>query len=337
MAFPTHLVMVDSSLKPIVPSEVNRYATPTCWSSESAPTPASTSGDYIVHPEGSLIYWDDKLVSSQPITSIHQSLCAHILSRCDESIDQAEITVFVEIRDRSQADYYVVVHDSKTIVWVEHQLPGSFADATSAKHDYEYWTHMENFPGPSSSSPEDRQNLVNVLASMAIDASTSDGSTSPMPAEQIQCHLQMLNSFGGDVDKCQTYAVARLWNIILQSRMLNKYGTPEARLDRFVDVCGRPPQFTGPHDAVDKLMFGIPRAHLGRCSRAWADRIVYVGEWRRFKMENEQEWQRMMPSATYFQAREERSDGLQKIAIVNAVPQALLAWSFIFLLAAVTV
>ncbi|KAG9077178.1 hypothetical protein FRC06_009059 [Ceratobasidium sp. 370] len=172
---------------------------------------------------------------------------------------------------------------------------------------------------------------------------------------------------------------------------MNKFGTPEARLDRFVDLCGRPPRFTGPHHAIDKLMFGFPRLHLARLAQAWADRVAYVEAWKKFKVENEQEWQHITHSAgvavlasilanngstrnfgamsniallaglgslasthyllhescnlgnhaghavAYFQAREERLGGLQKVAIINAIPQALLMWSFIFLLAAVTV
>ncbi|KAG8698351.1 hypothetical protein FRC08_005985 [Ceratobasidium sp. 394] len=413
MASSVHPSMVDFDLEPIVPSQVNRYTTdlPNYWSSESAATSIISSGNHIVHPEGSLIYWENTLVSSQPITSTHQFLYAHVLGRLDGAIAQEDVTVFIEIRDHSRAGYYVIVHDSKTIAWVDQHLSESFADVAPTKHHHEYWIHMENFPGPHFASSEVRQNLMNVMASLAIDAATSDGSTSPMSPEQIQRHLQMLNSFGGDMDQHQTYAIARLWNVILQSRIVNYYATPGARLDRFADVYSRPPRFTGPHDTIDKLMFCIPRAHLSRCSRVWADRIAYVEEWRSFKAANEQEWQRMMHSAgvavllvfcfliatgliltrlwlssasilasngstrnfgamsnmallaglgslasthyllhesrnlgdyaghavAYFQAREERLDGLQKVAIINAIPQALLAWSFVFLLAAVTV
>ncbi|KAG9077179.1 hypothetical protein FRC06_009060 [Ceratobasidium sp. 370] len=201
--------MIDVTLTPIPPSQVDRFTTvlPTCWSPESTAAPTITPEGSIVHPEGSLIYWGDQLVSSQPITSIHQSLCAHILSHCADLIAHANVTVFIEIGDHSQADYYVVVHDYKTIAWIDNHLPESFVVATPAEHEHEYWIHMENFPGPFFSSPEDRQHLVNVMASMAVDASTSDGSTSPMSAEQIGCHLRMLSSFGGDMDEYQTYAI----------------------------------------------------------------------------------------------------------------------------------
>ncbi|KAG8729690.1 hypothetical protein FRC10_003516, partial [Ceratobasidium sp. 414] len=207
-------------LNAIPPTHVNRFVAPTRLSTgansgsvvsaarQSDATSALIEGNHVVHPEGSLIYWDDRLVSCHPITGAHRSLCAYILSRCHgDSIAQAKVTVFIEIRGHLQADYYVIMHESKMIAWVNCQLPESFADATPAKHDHEYWIHMENFPGPFFSLPEDRQNLVNVMASLAVDASTSDGSTSPMSVEQIDQGLQKLNSFGDLVDINQTYAI----------------------------------------------------------------------------------------------------------------------------------
>ncbi|KAG9080039.1 hypothetical protein FRC06_007140 [Ceratobasidium sp. 370] len=281
------------------------------------------------------------------------------------------------------------MHESKMITWIDYQLPESFTDATPAKHDHEYWIHMENFPGPFFASPQDRQNLVNVMASLAVDASTSDGSTSPMSVEQIEKGLQMVNSFGDEVDINQTYSIARLWNMILQSRVINKYGTPEARLDRFISVLDNPPRFKGVYETMNRFMFETAGAHLDRCARAWADRIAYTQEWRKFKARNEQEWQQVIQLASalaiasllaksqsmctfgflahisllaalgsianayyllnesqnldnhaadasiYFQKREEHLYGVQRIAITNAVPQALLIWGFVFFLVAV--
>ncbi|KAG9092540.1 hypothetical protein FS749_015652 [Ceratobasidium sp. UAMH 11750] len=290
----------------IAPTQVNRFVALTQPSTGKSPgavvsvarnsdaTSAPVPGNRVVHPEGSLIYWDANLVSCQLITDTHLSLCAQIISRGGDSIARAKFTVFVEIRDHSRADYYIIMHESKMVAWIDYQLPESFADATPAKHDHEYWIHMENFPGPFFASPQDRQNLVNVLASLAVDASTSDGSTSPMSVEQIDKDLRMLSSFGDEVDITQTYSIARLWNMILQSRVINKYGTPEARLDRFISVLDNPPQFKGGYETMNRFMFETPRAHLDRCARAWADRIAYTQEWRKFKARNEQEWQQVV-------------------------------------------
>ncbi|ELU36155.1 hypothetical protein AG1IA_09815 [Rhizoctonia solani AG-1 IA] len=153
---------------------------------------------------------------------------------------------------------------------------------------------MENFPGPRFSTPDDLRLLKHVLSSNAIDVLTSDGSTSPMSVQQIQTHLKSLEVFSSGGDIYQTYAVARLWNLILQSRVINKYGTTDARLDRFISITDNPPTFVGIYAFIAKLMFKRPHIHLGRCSRAWADRIAYTEEWRKFKATNEQEWRQVV-------------------------------------------
>ncbi|KDN34390.1 hypothetical protein RSAG8_12523, partial [Rhizoctonia solani AG-8 WAC10335] len=130
-------------------------------------------------------------------------------------------------------------------------------------------------------------------------------------------------------------------------------------------------------------MFKRPKAHLGRCSRAWADRIAYTEEWKKFKATNEREWKQIIglacvlviasllaskqrsclfripihmallmalasaasayylldesqnlgdhaaDASTYFQEREEILYGVQRIAIINSIPQTLLVWSFV--------
>ncbi|KAG8720852.1 hypothetical protein FRC09_008888 [Ceratobasidium sp. 395] len=210
-----------------------------------------------------------------------------------------------------------------------------------------------------------------------------------MSVEQIDKSLQMLKSFSDDVDINQTYAMARLWGMLLQSRVINGYGTPQARLDRFISISDIPPRLMGVYETLNGFMFRTPRAHLDRCSRAWADRIAYTQEWRKFRLTNEKEWQQvamlasvliiasllvkiqstcitvLLPNAAlftglgslagayyllnesqnlgdhaadasvYFQQREEHLYGVQKIAVINAAPQALLIWGFIFFIAAI--
>ncbi|QRV83949.1 transmembrane protein [Ceratobasidium sp. AG-Ba] len=412
---------VAYTLNPITPTQVDRFkpiARSVVGNNSSAlgfPSKfgggrSLVSGGAVTHPEGSLIYYDDRLISCQPITSTHRNIGASILSRCSGAASNARVTVFIEIRNRSQADYYIAAHDFKMILWIDQQLPDCFSGAPPSKHDHEYWIHMENFPGPVFSTSQDRQELVNVMASTAVDAATSDGSTSPMSAEQLHENLETIKRFSEEIDIYQTYAIARLWNMLLQSRVINKYGTPEARLDRFITISERPPKFTGIYEKVNKLMLHTPHAHLVRCARAWADRIAYTQEWRKLKARNEQEWQQVMhlacvlimrvkypkstecvltalcsfsasllvnsqstcsfkvisnfslltglgslasvyyllnesqnlghhaaDASTYFQEREEYAYGVQRIAIINAMPQALLIWGFIFFLAAVLI
>ncbi|QRV97990.1 transmembrane protein [Ceratobasidium sp. AG-Ba] len=375
---------VAYTLNPIAPTQVDRFK-PTARlvvtkNSGALGLPSKLGGSRslisrssIIHPEGSLIHFDDRLISCQPITNAHRTIGATILGRCKDAVSDARVTVFIEIKSRSQADYYIAAHDFKMILWVDQQLPDCFSGAPPSKHEHEYWIHMENFPGPVFSSLLDQQELVNVMASTAVDAATSDGSTSPMSAEQLRENLETIKGFSEEIDIYQTYAIARLWNMLLQSRVINRYGTPEARLDRFITICERPPKFTGVYEKLNKLMLRTPHAHLVRCARAWADRIAYTQEWRKLKARNEQEWQQVMhltlelgtnigalrlaafasvyyllnesqnlghhaaDASSYFQEREEYAYGVQRIAIINAMPQALLIWGFIFFLAAILI
>lgn len=86
------------------------------------------------------------------------------------------------------------------------------------------------------------------------------------------------------------WSTARLWTMILQSRLINNYGTANARLDRFVAIGDCPPLFQSPYVFAARLSFGVARAHLHRCSRAWADRIAYTEEWNQFKSKNQRDW-----------------------------------------------
>ncbi|KAJ1305910.1 hypothetical protein OPQ81_010629 [Rhizoctonia solani] len=383
---PVHYVKIDNELASSLavnggnPLARSAISVSLCGSNRSA--------GIIIHPEGGPISYRGCIVSTQNLTEAHATIASHILDQCELSSENAEVTLFIYILG-CQIDYYVVDHDSKAIIWAAGRVPESFKGATRAKHEHEYWIHMENFPGPRFSTPEDLCLLKRVLSSNAIDALTSEGSTSPMSVQQIQTHLKSLESFGSSGNIHQTYAVARLWNLILQSRVINKYGTPEARLDRFISITDNPPAFAGIYSSIARLMFKRPNSHLGRCSRAWADRIAYTDEWRKFKTTNEQEWKQVMnlscvlviasllaskqrsslftilahtalltalasaasayylldesqnlgdhaaDASIYFQEREEIFYGVQRIAIINAAPQALLAWSFIFFILSV--
>lgn len=285
------------TFNPKTPVEVNRLAllTSTQINNDSTLTPqdqliarpASTtpahsdteSANTPTHPKGSLIFHHDVIVSTQNITERHTALADHILSQCGDSVARPPVMMFLEISGHDhQADYYVVVHKSKTIAWVVDQVPESFKGATQAEHEHEHWIHMENFPGPQFSTPEDLRSLKHVLGSDAIDALTSEGSTSPMSVERIKTYLAMLNPSSGEGDVYQTYVTARLWNLTLQ----NKYGTHVARFnDRCIKFSDNPPTPRGRHSTLVKPMFGRIHAHLGRCSGAWADRNAYTEEWRR--------------------------------------------------------
>ncbi|KAG9119404.1 hypothetical protein FRC07_005585 [Ceratobasidium sp. 392] len=254
------------------------------------------------HPEGSLIWGSGSVVSNEPLNGPIEAIGKSLLERA--GINE-HTTVFVKLNMRC-LEYYIVDHSAKTVTWVEGD---STPDAISMADPYrarnmlreEYWTHMENFPAPTPASVEDLQELKLVLTSLAVDSSTSDGSTSPFfSTAQIQEFLAMLNTFSHTIETHQTYVIARLWSMIWRARAVNSYGTTGACLDRFTPLSASPPAFSGPFAGCASLLVGAGAdAHLARCSRAWAGRIAYVTEWRNFKAKNELEWVRTMYLACF--------------------------------------
>ncbi|KAG8707545.1 hypothetical protein FRC09_001768 [Ceratobasidium sp. 395] len=148
-------------------------------------------------------------------------------------------------------------------MWAGDDVPSTVpvADQQRAQNmlHEEYWMHMENFPAPVPASAEDLQHLKVVLASLAVEN------------------------------------VARLWSMVWHARVVNNFGATGACLDRFTPLSNRPPSFSGPHKSWANCLVGAGAdVHLLRCSRAWAGRIAYVTEWRKFKANNEQEWKQAL-------------------------------------------
>ncbi|KAG9126064.1 hypothetical protein FRC07_005042 [Ceratobasidium sp. 392] len=250
-----------------------------------------------IHPEGSIIQHTDRVVSDRPVNEPLEAIGRSLLENAH--LDGCG-TAFV-IPDGPRIRYYLVNHSAKTITWVSSDDIPSILRTTDPQRAQnmlceQYWMHLENFPAPVPATAEDLKQLKVVLASLAIDASTSNGSTSPFSPAQIQDFLSMLSTFNPDkIEAFQTYTIARLWSMIWHARVVNDFGTAGVCLDRFTSLSTNPPAFTGPYKHWAKYLVSASEdAHLARCSRAWAGRIAYVTEWRSFKSKNEREWAQTM-------------------------------------------
>ncbi|KAG8791672.1 hypothetical protein FRC12_008462 [Ceratobasidium sp. 428] len=344
-----------------------------------------------VHPEGSCVYSHGQLVSDDILASNLLDVGEQIVEKCNFH-KFSDITVFLR-RKGATVEYYAVDHQEKTVRWASDQKHESLSGMTpSREHNIlkeEYWTHMENFPGVRPVEASCVQDLKDVLASLAIDSETSDGSTSPFSTRQIKTFLSCLNSLGHDTNEYQTYTVARLWNMIWHARAVNSFGGSDACLDRFTVLGEKPEAFSGANQACARLTFGVADAHLARCRRTWAGRIAYVTEWRNFKAKNEKEWAQVTQlasilvlacllvdhkhknqclkmlstsmaagsaangyyltsesqnmgenaadAAVHFQKWELPSYNIQRLALRNATPQALLIWATLLFIVSVLV
>ncbi|KAF8597341.1 hypothetical protein BDV93DRAFT_527451 [Ceratobasidium sp. AG-I] len=254
-----------------------------------------------VHPEGGVYFHLGNIVSDRPITGEMQVLGTQLTQEYNTSANGTNITLFLKETDTG-FQYYFANHSTKSICWLNGEQPEAMYEVANNRVantlTQEYWNHAENFPAPTFTNEADLKLIQNVLAGLAVDASTSDGSTSPFPPAQIAQFLHILDSFKGKSDEFQTYTIARLWSMIWYTRLVNNYGTSEACLDRFTPMTDCPPTFTNNNILLARLMFGFgPQTHLMRATRAWCGRIAYVSEWRVFKGKNESEWKQVIELA----------------------------------------
>ncbi|KAG9075475.1 hypothetical protein FS749_012843, partial [Ceratobasidium sp. UAMH 11750] len=150
------------------------------------------------HPEGSPIYFAGSVVSNQPVEGTLQALGHSLLESAGLNPSDCSATAFV-VPDGPNIRYYLVNHDTKAVMWAPGDGTPSAVSVLEPQRAQnmlceEYWIYKENFPAPVPASAEDLRQLKIVLASLAVDSSTSDGSTSPFSCAQIQQFLAMLNT-----------------------------------------------------------------------------------------------------------------------------------------------
>ncbi|CAE6495812.1 unnamed protein product [Rhizoctonia solani] len=225
-------LLIPSTLRATTPANINRFNTTKLDEVRIGSIGCSDPMGVIAHPEGPILSYRGCIVSTQDVTDTHVATARLIVKNWENLV---EATVFLEVLGR-QINYYVVDHKTKRILWIAGQDPESFNGATRARHEQEYWIHMENFPGPRFSTPEDLRLLKRALVSNPIDVLTSEGSASPLDS------LEMFSNTG---DAHQTYAVAWLWNLILQSSVVSARSVNNTTSS---DVCTYP---CGKYPAMD--------------------------------------------------------------------------------------
>ncbi|KAH7329855.1 hypothetical protein B0J17DRAFT_209418 [Rhizoctonia solani] len=186
-------------------------------------------------------------------------------------------------------------HSKQVIFWADSREPESIREERGVVRDNilreEYWKHIEYYPCHRDLPKAHLEELKNLMAACATDAATSEGSTSPMSAKDIESHITNLNAFGEDSNGKRTWAAARIYGLFIRSQILNRYGTQTARLDRFASLEDSPPTFQGWYAYINKyLTLNLGDKHLQRCTRAWADRIAYTESWKGYKAHYLKEW-----------------------------------------------
>ncbi|KDN33360.1 hypothetical protein RSAG8_13547, partial [Rhizoctonia solani AG-8 WAC10335] len=198
--------MSSSTLHPKTPTQFNSLIDSGGNTNRSLPA-VSLEDSSFDHPGGTKLFYRDYVVSLQNITDIHISIANHILGECNPKRlpGVKDMTVCLHILGEV-IEYYVVDHKSKMILWKIDHVPEAFHDADFAKHEYEYWVHMMNFPGHRFSTSEDFRLLKDILGNNRF------GGAIPEDLKTEFVNFERFTSGGLH----QTYTAARLWTLVLQ-------------------------------------------------------------------------------------------------------------------------
>ncbi|CEL52516.1 hypothetical protein RSOLAG1IB_05720 [Rhizoctonia solani AG-1 IB] len=263
-----------------------------------------------IHPEGLPYFYQDKLVTCDNMDDprIKECLVVAIALVCYmlrhmKDVQQnftfhEEVELCVELTTTDyppKFNYYIADHENQSIFWADAREPESIQGCEGIIRDNilreEYWKHIEYYPCHQEVSKTHFEELKNLMAACATDAATSEGSTSPMSAKDISAHILNLNEFGEHSKGERTWAIARIYGLFIRSQIINRYGTQDAKLDRFASLEANPPTFHGCYAWVNRyLAFNLGDKHIRRCARTWADRIAYTESWRAYKTHYLEEW-----------------------------------------------
>ncbi|KAG9125271.1 hypothetical protein FRC07_008314 [Ceratobasidium sp. 392] len=264
-------------------------------------------------------------------------------------------------RKEGVVEHYIADHLAETVIWLDKKRPttlkGLSADQERNILKEEYWTHMENFPGSRYVGSRSIQRLMDVLSSLAIDHGTSEGSTSPFSTGQIQTFLTLLSTFGKCSNEYQTYATDRFislsdgtpsftnGNTAWAPLMLGAASPHLARCSR--TWAGRVAYVTEWRSFKTKnerewthvsqlgsvlvlaslLVQGGQNLHLvGIFSTLLASSAAAYGYY--LNTESQNLGETASDAAVYFQKWEIPEHNVQRLALRNATPQALLTWAF---------
>ncbi|KIM28673.1 hypothetical protein M408DRAFT_8509 [Serendipita vermifera MAFF 305830] len=235
---------------------------------------------------------------------------AHFIAQVTIAENEVElpdrVELFLELYPADEPDlhpyagYYLVDHTNQVVFWgaasTTNDLgafrvnPGTFSDHhLKLQLRQQYWSHLEMYPLETSINLEAaNEELMEQLAFMYMDVSTSQTSTSPWTDQQCQAFISMLH---------------------LHWQFQNLYGHPAARLDRThsyeVEVAPVTPTNDSKEPSLQEeaeekspslrarmetlytaclaiflriccvLLFDAPAAHNEALEKVWVDKIVH--------------------------------------------------------------
>ncbi|QRV83969.1 WW domain protein [Ceratobasidium sp. AG-Ba] len=238
-----------------------------------------------VHPEGRPYYHQGALLTFEDMHNAETaslvlqalaSICFMLKMKhegCIETSIHRDIEICIELEtliSPPKFNYYVVDCRKRSIFWADSRRPTEIEQANEITiantFREEYWKHVEYYPCHHFTTAQDLGELRALLGAYATDASTSEGSTSPMSAYEIREHLKVLALFDENESPYKTWAIARLFGLFIRGQTVNLYGSQDARLDRYASLDNKPEKFTHYYAPPQAL-----RKNLGGSNRVYGD------------------------------------------------------------------
>ncbi|KAI5121416.1 hypothetical protein M0805_003188 [Coniferiporia weirii] len=224
----------------------------------------------------------------------------------------SEIEVLLEHTSEGWS-YYMMDLNERRIFWLDdfdaaQLIPGKFGiekrDHFRHLLDYEYWMHVEHFPGHRKLGKGVLEELLGILNHGNIDFMTSSESTFPYNTSETHSligsvkHLQSLYEANESMEYV-TAGAARIMGIFANERFYNFYGHHGVRLGVGQSVRGG---VTKQRSWLIKLLspalFYAPETHLVMLEKLYVDEMIKALRWRPFQSKLQDDWDAFVLTST---------------------------------------
>ncbi|KAG1856358.1 hypothetical protein DFJ58DRAFT_784711 [Suillus subalutaceus] len=310
--------------RPIPASDVNRYKRKRIIPQTKDPVfiepgnkvfedkPPSSRWKPLVHPEGSLYYYDSTCRIYTDADLSKPSTLSAIEAFADKLYNDAQTNPNIDITSKTElvvediddatCGYYFVEQDTRCIFWLERFDAESLFDnirrVRNMGHikyaiEAQYWAHL---------TPVVLDELKQMIMHAAAVTITSVTSVAPFERDELEKMLDLVKEIEGTSSGkvCLNHLLsARFMSEFIKAKFFNFCGQPGARLDSDQTI-----YFKG-HDhqsllfiVASLLLFGAPHTHQEDLKKIWVDRIINRVLWNQFIGKLNDEWAGLALSAT---------------------------------------
>ncbi|KAF8840531.1 hypothetical protein BDN67DRAFT_951545 [Paxillus ammoniavirescens] len=221
--------------------------------------------------------------------------------------DEIQLVIQVGLDEgATRVSYYFVDHKRGLLFWVHEydlaKVSSNVRGVTRMSHmkyaiETQYWTHLELYPNLRKLKAEHHAELKGILIHAVTETLTSNTSMAPFDLDELGRMLDLVDKVEGSIGQEKVhavYVVARLMRMFTNSRFVNFYGQPEARLNAdqsvYTKLRGQDEAKSPLITISDLFLFGGPSAHARELRRVWVDWTVNFPRWKGYISKLSNEW-----------------------------------------------